>query len=313
VFKTVFNDDCAKDNTNNYNTPNTLNNENSALLYYNSQGIVVLKENWYIVRDNTKTLNLLITTDFTGKFKITVSNFLFDSIDSLNELNFEHEINKKIYYGFEYGNMHLVKIPLSDFLEGSVIFIDAESEVEYVNYLIDRTTGSLQYDTNKDLIDSAEKLETAVLNAESGDILDLAPSLLFEIENELTIDKHLIIQSGSLSSIITNKKGRAFLISSKGSLTLNNVHIKNCYVDNTDHKGGYGAGIYIDSETRINIYMQGILNANNCKFINNTASNQGGAIYNNDGIVSIKNSTFYQNKAYDSVFGDGGAIYNKKV
>jgi len=59
------------------------------------------------------------------------------------------------------------------------------------------------------------------------------------------------------------------------------------------------------SNTESGIFY-GTLNVTNSTFVNNTAPDGGGAIYNNDyGTLNVTNCTFINNTAPDS----GGAIY----
>ena len=78
------------------------------------------------------------------------------------------------------------------------------------------------------------------------------------------------------------------------TLNINNVEITNAKTNTRDN----GAAIAVNgADSSVNIHNAG--------FTNNTASNHGGAIYNNGGTVSIENSDFAGNTA---VYG--GAIYS---
>lgn len=312
MSKTVFTDTAETNNKKDYTTPYTLNHDNSTNLYYNTHGYLILREDGYIIRDNTHTLYLLITSEFTGKFKITVTNTIFSSREETGE---KPETRTRTYYSYDYGNMQLVEIPLSDFPEKTILQIRARASIIYGGYLIDRNTGSLEYETDTTIINTAEQLESAVLNCEPGSTLTLMPGTLFELDDSLVVDKMITLRSGNVPSTITCKTNRAILITSTGNLTLNNIIIQDCYVTNTNVKGGYGAGIYIDSEYDFSIYRQGRLTMTDCKFVNNHATMQGGAIFNHDGIVTGKNIVFYNNtaKSTTNVNGDGGAIYNNKI
>ena len=86
-------------------------------------------------------------------------------------------------------------------------------------------------------------------------------------------------------------------IMSIGALTMTN----NIYINNA---ATYGGAIYSASSYYFD-GNSGILNDINCTFISNTATTDGGAIYNNGTLIET-NNTFTNNIASD----DGGAIYN---
>ena len=109
------------------------------------------------------------------------------------------------------------------------------------------------------------------------------------------------IGDASFSNNQSNTKGGA-IYNGDSNISMGQVSFEH----NTTH--GDGGAIYsINSNTGVDTVTS---TAANSSFTNNEATNNGGAIYNQDGQISIGNSsTFTENTAKN----DGGAIYNVSV
>jgi predicted outer membrane repeat protein len=168
-------------------------------------------------------------------------------------------------------------------------------------------------------------LSTAISDASSGAVLDLAPGCTYWLtETGLpTIDETLTIVGHNSSITRSYAEGTPkfgiFSVYPGGNLTLDDVNVRNGDDDDTggaisnvdaivtinggtfsDNNGFEGGAIENDDGT-------GTLTINDAVFSDNDASGHGGAIYNFDGsTVTIHGGTFSDNDAG----GQGGAIYN---
>jgi predicted outer membrane repeat protein len=168
-------------------------------------------------------------------------------------------------------------------------------------------------------------LSTAISDASSGAVLDLAPGCTYWLtETGLpTISETLTIVGHNSSIARSYAEGTPrfgiFSVSSGGNLTLDDVNVRNgddaatgAAISNvdavvtinggtfSDNNGFNGGAIYNDDGT-------GALTINDAVFNDNDASAHGGAIYNFDGsTVTIHGGTFSDNDAD----GQGGAIYS---
>jgi hypothetical protein len=136
-------------------------------------------------------------------------------------------------------------------------------------------------------------LASAIDKSVDGDIIHLAYGI-YTNENclNLKINKKIAIE-GENSIIDANKKTNVFSIDENGGLNLSKITIANA-------RANYGAGINNDG---------GILNIIFCKFINNFASSEGGAIFNSQSnSFKIISCDFINNRAD---IGGGGAIENE--
>lgn len=106
----------------------------------------------------------------------------------------------------------------------------------------------------------------------------------------ITINKNMTIKGASKNGVIINGENNAqiFNIASGVNITLHDLR----FINGNATFGGA-------------IYNNGALNVNRCTFTDNTATSDGGTIYNNKGTLTIVNSTFTNNTA-----GNGGVIYN---
>ncbi|MCL2687561.1 MAG: hypothetical protein FWE58_03400, partial [Methanobrevibacter sp.] len=120
----------------------------------------------------------------------------------------------------------------------------------------------------------------------------------YSVSETITIDRAitLIGNSSDKSKVVINGKGvtSIFNITPTGNLTLINITFANCFANSAN--GNNGGAIFNDG---------GNLSIINCAFENNYADGDGGAIYSANGIVNIKDSKFVGNNA-----SNGGAIAN---
>lgn len=140
----------------------------------------------------------------------------------------------------------------------------------------------------------------------------------YVVDNTILIDRDVSITSDGGSTILANNTNSIFNISANGKLTLSNLNL-------TNGKGINGGAIYNNGILILNncsfknnkasfggaIYNNGTLILNNCYFGFNTASVSGGAIYNLQDGLTIKNSVFTGNylKIKNGIL-KGGAIAN---
>jgi predicted outer membrane repeat protein len=82
------------------------------------------------------------------------------------------------------------------------------------------------------------------------------------------------------------------------------LEVNDCTI--SGNTGDYGAAIRNDNNTADFVSLVATVDVNNCTISGNSASVDGGAIYNNNGILRVSGSTLSGNSADD----DGGAIYN---
>ncbi|SDA41452.1 hypothetical protein [Methanobrevibacter millerae] len=113
---------------------------------------------------------------------------------------------------------------------------------------------------------------------------------------ELNIDDLTI--DGNGNTIDGMNKSRIFIITGN-NITLKNIVFKNgkSHKSHYDSPNNHGGALKINNENKVKI--------ENCKFISNTSEDNGGAISNEKGSVTIKNTEFNANGALN-----GGAIRN---
>lgn len=151
-------------------------------------------------------------------------------------------------------------------------------------------------------------------------VLSVSPASAIDLDNiaadnavneTIFIGHDVSITPTNQSVISATNKNTIFNVSSNATLNLSNLNL-------TNGQGVNGGAIYNNGVLILNncifinnkatlggaIYNEGVLVLNNCIFINNGAS-YGGAIYNNETMV-LFNCTFKSNTASVS----GGAIYN---
>ncbi|MGB7970313.1 MAG: chitobiase/beta-hexosaminidase C-terminal domain-containing protein [Methanobacterium sp.] len=113
-------------------------------------------------------------------------------------------------------------------------------------------------------------------------------------ENNISINTNMTIIGGSSNyTVINGNMGSVFNIALGVNVTICNV----TFINESSDNGGA-------------IINQGYLTVNNSIFTNNTASSNGGSIYNdNRGYLTLINDNFTSNNAADF----GGAIYNDGI
>jgi autotransporter family porin len=173
--------------------------------------------------------------------------------------------------------------------------------------------------TSINITNTTNAIHNAVLNAHSGDTINLAPGNYKEYN--ITLNKNLTISgpktsNGPTAVIDAQKNDGIFVINENLKISLNYLLIEN---GNSQSGGGINSNgnltIYNCKFQNNNAIHGGAININpnindlelvNSTFINNTAL-AGGAIYNN-AISTISNCTFLNNTA-----GAGGAIFDYGV
>jgi predicted outer membrane repeat protein len=162
----------------------------------------------------------------------------------------------------------------------------------------------------------AGSLRQTIMDASSGDEIKFEMDLTIKLSNPLFIDKNLTIDGGKKTitisgewhflkiqnstavninnlAIINGGNSEGAAIRNYGKLTLSEI-----IIDGNVGTDGHGGGIYNDST--------GNLTVKDCLFQNNQATHTGGGLYNYfNGQVLVENSTFISNSSYD-----GGAIRN---
>lgn len=119
-------------------------------------------------------------------------------------------------------------------------------------------------------------------------ILKMANNAYFEVSQAARLTVRNITFDGNRDDYNITNTNSMFCINS--NVVFQNVVIKNCYTKS------YGGGLCINS---------GVVNINDCTFINNYASGQGGHIVLfNTAIVNARNTTFTKGESGQ----DGGAI-----
>jgi len=145
----------------------------------------------------------------------------------------------------------------------------------------------------------AGSLRQAIADATTGDMITFDAALSGQtilLASQLSINKTLTINGGSVITISGNAVTRVFNVAAGGNLTLNNLSIIN----------GRLTG---DIEHGAGIYNSGTLTINNSTLSGNhgqASITNGGGIYNVGGIVTLFNSTVSGNLARNR----GGGIYN---
>ena len=147
--------------------------------------------------------------------------------------------------------------------------------------------------------DGPSSLREAINNSCDTTKIDFALSLAnqtIKLDKELSINGNKYISNSQAKFLTISGSGsnRIFYVFEGGALTLENVII-------ADGNAVDGGGIYIEPATVKQVII------NNSTFLNNKAENYGGAIYSQERVVTITNSTFVGNEA-----NEGGAIYSKE-
>ena len=144
---------------------------------------------------------------------------------------------------------------------------------------------------------SVSQLQDQINKASNGAVIKLNQNYSINSESGISIDKTLTIDGQGYTIDGGNLKNNYLFISSSGKITMENLVIKNF----NNYHYGFGT-IYIKDSAQYSI--------NNCTFISNVASFDGGAIYNGvkENTLTIKNSKFINNAAEQD---DGGAIFSR--
>ena len=149
--------------------------------------------------------------------------------------------------------------------------------------------------TNQLGVENAESFSNLQDKLNNGGYVNLENNYSFNdvddtgLKNGIVISKSVDVNGNGNVIIDAQNKARIFNIADGVSVTLRGITFINANSFGND--GGA-------------IYSNGILNIENCKFINNTATN-GGAIYIAATVGSLTNLEFTGNRAIE----DGGAIY----
>ncbi|KAG5181937.1 hypothetical protein JKP88DRAFT_320131 [Tribonema minus] len=121
---------------------------------------------------------------------------------------------------------------------------------------------------------------------------------------DVTIRQQIVVGNGTAlrmsgstpASVMRGVGGnRLMAVSTRANVTLDSMHLMN---------GNYTRG------GAVLVGKSGHLTLQSCLLTNNTADSDGGAIYNQGGVVVARESTFIDNYA-DYSSGSGGAIYNQ--
>ena len=298
-----------------------------------------LMGNVYEVLDNTGYITLTIDTEFVAQFNLKLSHYLSPYEEASQEIIDPEEHSETIestpeniivntYYSTDLGNRKQITIPLTDFSVGEYILMNATIDLQYNGPVIDKLSGPVNTDNLHTTIKTAEDLVYAIQTAPVNEVttLYLEPGLEYVLYDEdsddcITIENNKTIKiiSGSLPSILNaDNMFRHFYIEEQGILELENITLMNGLSKEDTNYPGKGGSIYIHSEyvtvEGVNVKELGQLICTNCTFSDNRATT-GGAIYNEDGLASFTNSTFYNNlaKSSSNVLGQGGAIYNEGI
>ena len=162
-----------------------------------------------------------------------------------------------------------------------------------------------QTDINAQVFDVKVEETLTDVSTDEGNFTTLN-ELISQSENELTLDKNYKFNPSTDKDIdgftiakdnyVVDGKGHTIDGSNQVRIfifTGSNITLKNLNIINANGTNGPAA------------YFASLAMIDNCSFINNTATNQGGAIYINNSISNCKiNSTFINNSAYQ-----GGAIF----
>jgi len=165
------------------------------------------------------------------------------------------------------------------------------------------TQPALAATTNVDC--STPDLVTAMTypNYASGDTLVLAPHCTYWVTAALPTIMHTLTIEGNNDNIVRTHSAAAFSVfivgCEAGNLTLENVN-----VSNGGGAGIDGGAIHMDPGT-VHVYG-GTFSDNNADYLEPNGGD-GGAIYNFDGDLTVSGATFTDNSATDY----GGAIYNQ--
>ncbi|MDD3754132.1 MAG: hypothetical protein PHQ17_06210, partial [Methanobacterium sp.] len=176
----------------------------------------------------------------------------------------------------------------------SVSTVFADPGVIYVNNQTGNDTWDGQSDTWNGTSGPKLSIRSATEAVTSGGTVNIADGIYKGSDNrDITIDKDMTITGQSQTSTIIDGENanRIFYINNGITAFIQNLTIQNGRI--TSNSGG---AIYND---------QGNLTVTNCTFNNNAANNDGGAI-RNDGTLAVTDSTFNNNAANN----DGGAIRN---
>ncbi|HHY00486.1 MAG TPA: hypothetical protein GX531_03825, partial [Methanothermobacter sp.] len=179
----------------------------------------------------------------------------------------------------------------------SVSTVFADPGVIYVNNQTGNDTWDGQSDTWNGTSGPKLSIRSATEAVTSGGTVNIADGIYKGVNNrDITIDKDMTITGQSQTSTIIDGENanRIFYINNGITAFIQNLTIQNGRI--TSNSGG---AIYND---------QGNLTVTNCTFNNNTANNDGGAI-RNDGTLAVTDSTFNNNAANN----DGGAIRNDGI
>ena len=134
-----------------------------------------------------------------------------------------------------------------------------------------------------------QSISQGILMLSPGGTLHIADGIYTENNVQINTNMTIIGENQQNTIINGNNSGSIFITGSDINVTIINLTLTNA-------NNSYGA-----------INNEGNLTVDNSTFVNNTATDYGGAIYNDEyGTLAVDNSTFNGNNATDD---EGGAIY----
>ena len=242
----------------------------------------------------------------------TVNNWLFLKIDADAAVRGYATVSlNNIYDGSQTGTYSDYDLPtVSLNLAGSNVAISKtavtldENGQDTYQFIMYKTTATLTASYND--ISTAKDIEYVIVDDGSFNALN---DILWFAESDVTLDKNYTFIEGvdtvtggmTIRNTITIN-GNGFTINGKGKAALLNIPASGVVLNDLILINGVatnGGAIYLDGES---------LEVNNCIFINNSATESGGAIYSNAyyNMGYITGSTFINNSAPTQ----GSAIFN---
>ena len=285
----------------------TLTSENDNDFIYNNRG--------YVVNDVTDTWILSIENAGSGDYEITVKTLFSQGlVEDMDDVSLDFFETREMSFISETvsTNMKEVKIPCNLFQYGEIIQFEAVARVDYSKPLIDKLSGDYIVSPDDMLINDGDVLSSNIINAPSNvkSSFKLEPGITLELDDIIPIENKTIeLVSGNPPAILdAGNNHRHFTVAYNGNLSLQNIVLRN----GSDRDGG---SIKVESliDDQFNQFT-GELSCESVTFANNTSTTNGGAIFSDDGIVSLKDCNFVNNEAkFGNVYGDGGAVYIRGV
>jgi len=184
---------------------------------------------------------------------------------------------------------------------------------------------STKYYVTNHLDSGCGTLRSFINQAISGDTIIIATDSILQLNQEILIDKDIILMGKHLtkSTINPNSNSRVFEIALNTNIEIRNIQ----FINGRNYSAAGGAiycrgnlnlinctflNNYANAGGAISVSAFGItVKINSCEFMENDASRDGGAIFN-AGNLEIFSSKFSQNKTFNPQVNTckGGAIYN---